>query len=147
MINQFSNLTYQDYLEHYGVKGMKWGVRKDEAVLRRLTRDMTRVAPEGATRAERKASRKADKKAWKDYKNSTTRKERRQDARVAREQKMMYLIDKATKDPNVLLVTRSSVMESPTLVTGKEFVNHMSRGGAVNISMTELADIRFDVEK
>lgn len=35
MSNQFSNLTYDDYLEHYGVKGMKWGVRKNPATLRR----------------------------------------------------------------------------------------------------------------
>ncbi len=26
------DLSYDDYLAHYGVKGMKWGVRKDEAV-------------------------------------------------------------------------------------------------------------------
>lgn len=140
-------LTYESYLEHYGVKGMKWGVRKDEAVLRRLTRDMTRVAPEGATRAERKASRQADKKAWEDYKNSTTRKERRQDAREAREQKLSYLVEEAVKDPYVLLATRNSITEAPTLVMGKEFVDHMSRGGAVNIGLTELTDIRFDVEE
>ncbi len=27
---QHINLTYGDYLEHYGVKGMKWGVRKSD---------------------------------------------------------------------------------------------------------------------
>lgn len=29
MTNLYSSITYDDYLEHYGVKGMKWGVRKD----------------------------------------------------------------------------------------------------------------------
>ena len=27
--SDYSELTYDDYLMHYGVKGMKWGVRKD----------------------------------------------------------------------------------------------------------------------
>lgn len=26
------SMTYDDYLEHYGVKGMKWGVRKSKKV-------------------------------------------------------------------------------------------------------------------
>ena len=29
MTNLYSSITYDDYLQHYGVKGMKWGVRKD----------------------------------------------------------------------------------------------------------------------
>lgn len=29
MTNPYSTITYDDYLEHYGIKGMKWGVRKD----------------------------------------------------------------------------------------------------------------------
>ena len=37
---QSPSLTYDEYLEHYGVKGMKWGVRKNrtghvKAVVRR----------------------------------------------------------------------------------------------------------------
>lgn len=30
MTNPYSSITYDDYLEHYGVKGMKWGVRRKE---------------------------------------------------------------------------------------------------------------------
>lgn len=29
MTKLYSSITYDDYLEHYGIKGMKWGVRKD----------------------------------------------------------------------------------------------------------------------
>ena len=28
----------EEYLEHYGVKGMKWGVRKNKTVLRQICR-------------------------------------------------------------------------------------------------------------
>ena len=29
-MNQFSNLYYDDYIMHYGIKGMRWGHRKQE---------------------------------------------------------------------------------------------------------------------
>ena len=38
------SLTYDDYLEHYGVKGMKWGVRKD----RRTSDPSYRVNSDGS---------------------------------------------------------------------------------------------------
>lgn len=49
-----------EFLEHYGVKGMKWGVRRSQAALqkaaakRREARDPS--TPEGAERAKRKAA-------------------------------------------------------------------------------------------
>lgn len=32
MTNPYSTITYDDYLEHYGIKGMKWGVRRKEGL-------------------------------------------------------------------------------------------------------------------
>ena len=52
------SLTYDDYLEHYGVKGMKWGVRKDEAVLTRISRSKNTTYDPTISKADRKAERK-----------------------------------------------------------------------------------------
>lgn len=34
-----NRMTYKEFLEHYGVKGMKWGVRKSKAELRRQSQN------------------------------------------------------------------------------------------------------------
>lgn len=56
----------QAFLEHYGVKGMKWGVRRDRAVKKAAAEGKTlsfkRITPEPGTskRAKRKAANKLD---------------------------------------------------------------------------------------
>ena len=48
---QHNNLTYDNYLMHYGVKGMKWGVRNDkrlEGVPRKTNREAKKDAKEYA---------------------------------------------------------------------------------------------------
>jgi hypothetical protein len=46
-----SQITYDDYLAHYGVKGMKWGVRKSDK----------EIAKAKADRAEKKAARQEER--------------------------------------------------------------------------------------
>ena len=59
-------LTYDNYLEHYGVKGMKWGVRKDEEVLKRISRSKNTTYDPTISKADRKAERKEGKAAYKE---------------------------------------------------------------------------------
>ena len=51
MSDIYSGLDYNDYLAHYGVKGMKWGVRKDKrpsGVSRKTNREARKDAKEYA---------------------------------------------------------------------------------------------------
>lgn len=138
-------LTLEDkeFLKHYGVKGMKWGVRRDQATLDRLAggRNLRKAQGREGGRAE-KRQQKSD---WKDYKRSTTRKERRTDARQARETKVKHLIEEATKNPRRAIVI-SSEGSIPTLTTGKQFIDHMMKGGAVDVNATNLTNMEFDLK-
>lgn len=53
----------EDFLEHYGVKGMKWGVRRTQQQLARASSNRKAArdpnTPEGAERARRKAALQA----------------------------------------------------------------------------------------
>lgn len=134
--------TYDDYLKHYGVKGMKWGVRKDEVLLRKIAGDEKRVRLVGGTKEDRKALNKQAKKDWKDYKKSTTRSERRSDRRTARSEKMAYLYDTVKNDPATMVETRDP-QGYRTLIAGEAFIKYIESGGALNVPATEISDIRI----
>lgn len=53
-LKQSSTMDFDDFLEHYGVKGMKWGVRRTPEQLGRAR------AARKARKAEAKAQKKAD---------------------------------------------------------------------------------------
>lgn len=124
-------------LIHYGVKGMKWGVRRDEGMLSRMVNGGRKVTSTHPDKAVRKTENARNEAAWKDYKKSTTKAERKADTVKAREEKMSYLMDEASKAPMKSLF----VVGTPggnVLATGNEFVNHLLLGGAVDVRMTNL---------
>lgn len=47
------------------------------------------------------------------------------------------LVAKALKDPQVLISLKTGDIY-PTIVTGKQFVEHLSNGGLLNIKMTDV---------
>lgn len=134
----------KSYLEHHGVKGMKWGVRRDQALLDRIAGRRTKAV--GGTREQRKAANKQAKEDWKNYKSSTTRKERRADKKAAIESKANYIIENALKSPTTVFQINTPG-NIPTLTTGKEMIDHLSRGGAFSPVYTDITNIKLGSSK
>lgn len=101
-------------LGHHGVKGMKWGVRRDEELLARIGGKRLR-GEDAATKAK-----------YKEYKKTTSRKERKADRREVRESRARYLIEEAGKTPTRLFVI--STPQGLIGMQGKEFIEKLSLG-------------------
>lgn len=113
----------QVHLEHYGVKGMRWGQRK-------LDRQSPMVSDKstGITK---------DVKSGKvvSYKPTGPRSGRSaQGADFAKK-----IMSQAEKNPDDLYILNGQVM-----VTGKQFLDHMIAGGVLDIRTTQLAGVRED---
>lgn len=103
----------EDELRHVGVKGMRWGHRKAES-------------------SDSSGSSDAPTKPKK-----LTRKEVKAEKNEFYQKKGADLVEKALKDPTVLIKLHHGGTY-PTLVTGKEFVDHLSRGGLMDIRATDV---------
>jgi len=113
------DLRTEEFLEHYGIKGMKWGQKKAEA------------------------SGSADSARQKVAEKKVTRKQNRQMNRAARtefnEKKMQTLYSEAKKHGDKVLVqTTDPATMTRSIVTGKEFVSFLERGGAMDVRTTEI---------
>jgi len=124
-------------IAHYGVKGMKWGVHRDEAVLARLA-GASGVRSTAPDRATRKAENRDAKQRWKDYKSSVSREELRNDRRKALESKISYLVEKADKRPDKTLLLLNAPSTMPIVITGREFIDHLTQGGAIAPAYTSI---------
>lgn len=119
------------FLAHHGVKGMKWGVQRDEAVLARIAGARVR----GET--------KEDKQRYKEYKKTTSRKERKADRREVIQQKADNLIKTALKNPDILIEV-STGPGAKTLATGKSFVEHLAAGGRFDPVFSNVSQVQLN---
>lgn len=122
-------MEYEDYLAHYGVKGMKWGRRKDGSA--------------GSKRAAKKEAKAEVKTAKKELKAKTREGKSNIRNRTAvekqqRDQKHLTTLTKIASKEATSLISMTGPNNTTTLVTGKDFVDHVSRGGLLNASSTYL---------
>jgi hypothetical protein len=101
-----------DFLAHYGVKGMRWGV----------------------TKAQYKTLSKEDRKG---YRKKSFR-ERAATLKEAQVENAKLTIDAAKKGgSDVFIQTKTNPYDSvPTIMTGKEFTRHLESGGAFDVKVT-----------
>jgi hypothetical protein len=96
-------------LEHHGIKGMRWGVRRDDS-----------TSSSGGSSKPKKLSR----------------------SEVAQEQRDFYqkkadnILKVASKDPESLIALKTP--NDAVIVTGHQFVDHMTRGGLMDIRMSDV---------
>ena len=98
-----------NFLAHYGVKGMKWGKRK---------------ADDSSSNGERRLSRKEHRAKVKQERSAFYQK------------KADKLLEEVMNDPDVLVNVRT--LNGSMIATGKEFVNFMAKGGVMDIRATDI---------
>lgn len=103
----------EEFLAHYGVKGMKWGV----------------------TKARYKSLSKEEKKGYR----KRTGKEKRAAIKEGLLKNADLTIEAAAKGgKDVLIKTRRPGDMYPTVMTGEEFMTHLTRGGAMDARQTQV---------
>lgn len=148
-----TDLTYDNYLKHYGIKGMRWGVRREEGPDGNVgsggggveSKDESKMA--GSSRGERRAAKKQAKTEVKTAKQNLRSKEREARSRIRnrtsvekqeRDQKHLSAITEIAAKEEESLVMVTSPQNTPMIVTGREFTKHVSRGGMLDVKTTQL---------
>lgn len=102
--------TSDDFLEHYGVKGMKWG-------------KTTSGAASGSGKESRKEYKARTKKEQSEFYNK----------------KMTAIVDKAAKaGDDVIIKTKYGGDTHQTITTGTNFVEQLAKGKAFDVTLTEV---------
>lgn len=119
-----------DILSHHGVKGMKWGVVRDDAVLARIAG------------GKHPSETKQDHQKYKQYKKTTPKAEQRVDRHKALESRINHVLEAALKKPDLLI--EAGTPGHSTLMTGKEFAEYLVNGGAVNPLRTGVSQYQLN---
>lgn len=136
---------YHDYLAHYGVKGMKWGVRKRgtsvEVYSRNRTGDyytrdekdhMTKVATKNLTKNYKKATKNRDLYERSSSKTKDAYKQAKYIAKAKEFAKQSDLYSKRLKD-----------IDSGKIKAGKDFVTNSYFGTNVLLDVIGLPNIHW----
>lgn len=124
--------TYQDELYHYGIKGMKWGVRRTAAQLGHVIKDKAKKGYQTVKRASdiHKANKRAEEAA----------KIARQRAKITNPKKL------TTEELNARIKRlqleedyNDLVKKTDRLRKGKEFVSHILESSGKNL-LTQVAN-------
>ena len=120
----------EEELIHYGVKGMKWGVRKSDGSYG--------VGSNSDIRTNREAKEQGLRKS--------TSGERREIRKQMAKERFNLATEMATKHPDSVLVSARFQGEmAPTLRTGREFTASVISGRAVDINSLSVASLSDDV--
>lgn len=104
-----------DFLAHYGKKGMKWGV----------------------TTADSASSGGGDSASRKKLSRKEVREANKAGEREFNEKKLANVYSEAkSKGEQVLIKSRASGDFADTVMTGKQFVEHVERGGLIDARST-----------
>lgn len=117
-------------LAHYGVLGMKWGVRK-----RRDSKPSSSGKSSDSSSKKSSAPKKTKPK-------KVSRKEHRAKVKAERnkfyEQKAESIMKEALKDPEVLIKLSTPGDPYGMVVTGQQFANYASNGGLFDVKTSDI---------
>lgn len=137
--------TLEAALEHHGVKGMKWGVHRDPHTgVRPLARTLhnSRFGQHAVKNAEKHMAKQTIKQIEKQNKEKAKVDKKQAKVRTRAEQDAFYqakatrIMETAAKDPESLIALRTQY--DSVIVTGKQFVDHMTNGGLMDIRRTDI---------
>lgn len=146
MKTQIEQDQIDNYLAHYGVLGMKWGVRKAESRERIARGEHTskpgKLRKAGKEENSSSPAKKTPSKAAE--KPKVTRKEHRANVRAERDKfyqdKAKNLLDTAMKNSENLII--ADYGWGPVVRTGEEFAKRVISGGRFNVKTSDVFAIQ-----